>query len=174
MGKGREGTAYKIDKMPEYVVKIPNSYHIKDNIKENFTELKDDFPFNNFGQAIAAKSDNIQILKRVFGNPHDPLMDKISKQNNKLFLEDAILALNQISNISKFPIKSYIKFAQLINIINQHPIFCVDMLNPNNLMVDNKNKNLQLIDLFNKNKNPILEDFKGDVHSMINLILCAL
>lgn len=174
LGKGKEGTAYKIDKISKYVVKMPNNYNLKENIKEDFIELKDEFPLNNFGQAVAINSDNIQILKRVKGNPHGPLMNKIEKQNDKLFLEDAIMAFKQIINISKFSIKSYIDLAQQINVINKHPNFCVDMLNSNNLIVDNKKQKLRLIDLFNKNKNPILEDFKGDVHSMINLILCAL
>ncbi len=173
LGIGREGSVYKLDKIFNYVIKIPNNCPMK-TVKEDFVTLKDDFPFNNFGQAVAVNSDNVEILKRVYGNPHGPLMGKVSKQNNKLFLDDAIMTLNQIVNISKFPIKSYIDFANQIKVINQHSIFCVDMLNPNNLMVDNNNKSLQIIDLFNKNKNPILEDFKGDVHSMINLILCAL
>ena len=84
------------------------------------------------------------------------------------------MTLNQIIEIGKFPLKYYIDFAEQIKIINEHPVFCIDMLNPNNLMVDIKNKKLQLIDLLDRNKIPLLEDFYGDFHSMINLILCAL
>lgn len=173
LGEGREGDVFQIEKLSKYVVKIPKNYSIE-KLKGNFIKIKDNFPSINFGQAIASNSDGIQILKRVYGQAHGPLMGKISKQQNKLVYNDAIMTLNQIIEIGKFPLKSYIDFAEQIKIINEHPVFCIDMLNPNNLMVDIKNKKLQLIDLFDRNKIPLLEDFYGDIHSMINLILCAL
>lgn len=139
LGVGKEGSVYKIEKISDYVVKIPNNLLLKE-IKEDFIAIKDYFPLYNFGQAVAANSNNIEILKRVYGNPHGPLMDKVSKQKNKLLQEDAIMTLNQIINISNFPIKSYIELADQIKVINQNSIFCVDMLNPNNLMVDNKKR----------------------------------
>ena len=173
LGEGREGDVFQIEKLSKYVIKIPKNYSIE-KLKGNFIKIKDNFPSINFGQAIASNSDGIQILKRVYGQAHGPLMGKISKQQNKLVYNDAIMTLNQIIEIGKFPLKSYIDFAEQIKIINEHPVFCIDMLNPNNLMVDIKNKKLQLIDLFDRNKIPLLEDFYGDIHSMINLILCAL
>lgn len=173
LGEGKEGDVFQIEKIPKYVIKIPKKYSFQ-KIKGNFTKIKDNFPSNNFGQAIASNTDNIQILKRVYGHAHGPLMGKISRQQNKLIYEDAKMALNQMIEISKFPLKSYIDFAEQIKIINQHSVFCIDMLNSNNLMVDLKNKKFQLIDLFNRNKIPLLEDFSGDIHCMINLLLCAI
>lgn len=173
LGEGREGDVFQIDKIPKYVVKIPKNYSFN-QIKGNFFKAKDEFPTINFGQAIASNSDNILILKRVYGQAHGPLMGKVTKQKHKLMSDDVKMTLEQIIKISKFPLKSYIEFANQIKIINQHQIFCVDMLNPNNLMVDFKSQKLQLIDLFNRNRIPLLEDFSGDIHSMINLILCAL
>ena len=173
LGEGREGDVFQIEKIPKYVVKIPKNYSIH-QIKGNFIKVKDEFPTNNFGQAIALNSEGILILKRVYGQPHGPLMGKVSKQQHKLMNDDVKMTLKQIIEISKFPLKSYIDFANQIKNINQHPIFCVDMINCNNLMVDIKNKKLQLIDLFDRNNIPLLEDLSGDVHSMINLILCAL
>lgn len=173
LGEGREGDVFQIEKIPKYVVKIPKNYSI-DQIKGNFIKVKDEFPANNFGQAIALNSDGILILKRVYGQPHGPLMGKVSKQQHKLMSDDVKMTLKQIIEISKFPQKSYIDLAKQIKNINQHPIFCVDMINCNNLMVDIKSKKLQLIDLFDRNNIPLLEDLSGDVHSMINLILCAL
>lgn len=102
------------------------------------------------------------------------MMVKIVKQNFKLLPEDALITAKQINEISKFPLSSFIDLAFQIKEINKHSIFCVDILNPNNLLVNFKEKKLQLIDLFNRNRIPLLELFTGDINSMLNLILCSL
>ena len=81
LGEGREGDVFQIEKLSKYVVKIPKNYSIE-KLKGNFIKIKDNFPSINFGQAIASNSDGIQILKRVYGQAHGPLMGKISKQQN--------------------------------------------------------------------------------------------
>ena len=114
LGEGREGDVFQIEKIPKYLVKIPKNYSIH-QIKGNFIKVKDEFPTNNFGQAIALNSEGILILKRVYGQPHGPLMGKVSKQQHKLMNDDVKMTLKQIIEISKFPLKSYnIQFFVLI------------------------------------------------------------
>lgn len=57
LGEGREGNVYQIEKISDYVVKIPKNYS-KEKINENFFKIKDNFPNCNFGQTLL----QIQII----------------------------------------------------------------------------------------------------------------
>ncbi len=169
VGQGIEGIIYKIDKVPEYLIKVPHT------IKEIPADFKlesviDYFPKNNFGQAVASSAEGISVIKRINGINHDILMEKIHNQNGIYYKEDAEYFLDNIKKISKFNDSAFIDFARNVKATNGNIRYLVDP-NPYNLIVDFKNQKFGIIDLYDRAFWPLLEDCESDVSTMINMIL---
>ena len=95
-----------------------------------------------------------------------------SKKNSE---SDAKVFLAQIENIESFPLESYIDLAKQFKYLNDKKIK-VDMFNPNNLAVDNKNKKFTYFDLFDEDP-AIFSPIKPEtncIQDMTNLLTDAL
>lgn len=178
LGEGKKKKVYSIDGVNNYVIAFLKEKKSDKNAK--FKPYKDPFPGFNFSQPIGGNDANFLIMKRIFGTTHG-LKEWTAKflgfidDNKKINQKDAEVFLSQIENIEKFPIEAYEDLAKQIKYLNDKKIK-IDMFNPNNLAVDNKNKKFTYFDLFDESPEmfaPITPQ-TNCIQDMINLLTDSL
>lgn len=178
LGEGAKKKVYSIDGINDYVIAFLKSKKADKNAE--FHPYKDPFPEFNFSQPIGGNNANFIIMRRIFGTTYG-IKDWTAKflgvnySNKKIPESDAKFFLSQIENIESFPIESYIDLAKQFKYLNDKKIK-VDMFNPNNLAVDNKNKKFTYFDLFDEDPamfSPIKPQ-TNCIQDMINLLTDSL
>lgn len=173
IGKGSFAKVYNIPSMAEYVLRVERNVDKSVFFKYPVTEVKDEFPGYNFGQKVADNNHGITILKKVhgwflgFANPPE-------KDDPKKFLpEHAEKVLDQIKEISAFPLTSYENLAKKLQVINQSPNLMLDFANSNNILVDSRNKEFNPLDLSERAQIAELKDIVHDKTEIISLLANA-
>ncbi len=149
IGMGANSVVYNIPLLDDYVLKVLNKDDPNNiNIKE--------FPSSvNLGQPVWQNPDNLRmlILKKINGNEHsipnwsNTIWDNEIYSPRSVTKEQAKLYFSQISDIALFPQSSYDSFAADTKLLSDKG-YKLDSINPNNLIVDNKKKQLHVIDYF--------------------------
>lgn len=146
IGEGSNSRVYRfLDSFfNNYVIKVlkPNT-----NTYPDLNEL----PKYNFGQTVRKVQDNIYILKRQNGIQHgfknwtEIYMGKdVTKEQASNFADD-------IKKISRMPDSTFDSFAERTKYITENG-FKSDSINPNNLLIDYENNQINIIDYFRTNK----------------------
>lgn len=177
IGSGFNADVYSIPGIDNYLIRIERKNFNVQSLLENpiIPELQNELA-PNFGQYIASNNHGLFITKKVHGESHSlPNWSNVIKdlETNKreLKYKEAELILNKIVNLSEFPQKSYDDLAKNIQKLNKYTQCEIDIMNPNNLIVDDENKTINIIDLWYKHSdNGSIEPFNG-IDSMINLML---
>ena len=177
IGSGFNADVYSIPGIENYLIRIERKDFNPQRLLENpiIPELQNELA-PNFGQYIASNNHGFFITKKVHGKSHSlPNWSEVIKdlETNKreLKYKEAELILNKIVNLSEFPQKSYDDLAKNIQKLNKHTDCEIDIMNPNNLIVDDENKTINIIDLWYKHsENGSVAPFNG-VDSMVNLML---
>lgn len=150
-------------KFDDYVIKVlkPNA-----NTYPQLGEL----PRYNFGQAVRKIQDNIFILRRQRGVQHGLenwtevyLGKDVTKEQAHDFAEN-------IKMISQMPNETFDSFAERTKYITDNG-FKSDSINPNNLLIDYENNQINIIDYFRTNKSIMS---KNSYLDMSNSILDAM
>jgi len=130
IGSGTEGLVFKlpIQGFDNFVLKITRNSQITGS--EKLQQVKDIFPRQNMGQAIAKIGDKIQILKKVKGES----LQKLSASGREKYYEQ----------MAKIPQSSYDTYAKQVKQANQKG-YILDAGNAGNIMTDGTN--LNIIDL---------------------------
>ena len=148
-GSNCEGVyAFTNPKLKKWVIKKLNiSFNDKNRALK---QLPDVFAPQNLGQEIARIGDRYTILKRVFGIPlsfqdwakrkPDYVDITISRKEVEKFIKD----LNFIKDL---PEESFIKYAEMLKTIDKNG-YKADSFNPNNYLLDYKNKRINIIDSY--------------------------
>ena len=164
-GTGNNSTVYDLPNLDKYVLKV-----LKPGVSKNPNEIpigaiSDNI---NLGQPIWEHPENkrISILKKIPGEPHSTknwsniIWDKELShpiEVTQQMAEDYALSIQKISEMEQ---TVFDKLALSLKILDTTPKykgdtfsgFKVDSINPNNLMVDIKNKDMNIIDYFGKSK----------------------
>lgn len=132
----------------------------------------------NFGEPIATNGSDLVIMEKIEGVAHsipewikslDASLSGIkpTKQKSKEFLA-------QITKIEDFPVESYVDLAQKIKYLSDNGIR-MDSINPNNLMIDSKNRQFNLIDQMDIKDKSIIKKYPiNTTQDMISIVLDGL
>lgn len=173
IGEGSAKAVYKIPNIDDYVIgrEKRKTYH-----KQDFVRMDIPFERYNFGQPIAETDSGIIIMKKVNGKSHslDNWSDKVDKLlfGQPVERSDAKEFLEAMKTVSKMPLNSYIDLANQIKYLSDggHRL---DILSPNNVLIDPKNQQMNLIDLIDGQDR--FENFEGELNTVYDLqnILCG-
>ena len=165
IGEGGYSKVYRFfdSKFDDYVIKVlkPNA-----NTYPQLGEL----PKYNFGQAVRKIQDNIFILRKQNGVQHGfenwtevYLGKDVTKEQAHDFAEN-------IKKISCMPDSTFDSFAERTKYITDNG-FKSDSINPNNLLIDYENNEINIIDYFRTNQSIMS---KNSYLDMSNSILDAM
>lgn len=143
INSGRESRVYTIPNIENYVIKESFKPKTKD-----FKEVKNNFYGHNFGQPVADNHNGLQILLKNKGEPFSVKnwADYYSGEK-KLTKEDAEGFLASLKELSSFPQESFDDLAKRISFAYRRLLKSVDCVNPNNYLIDTKNKSINIVDL---------------------------
>lgn len=150
IGTGANSTVYKFThpKMQNWAIKVDKKHLQETQSSQEILEIKDEFPNINMGQEIATIGKNIHILKRIHGKPHSIKDWSINRQNKTpISQQEASSFLEDIQKISDFPQESFNNYAKKLKILDENG-YKADSFNPNNYLIDYKNKELHIIDAY--------------------------
>lgn len=177
IGSGFSADVYSIPNVENYLIRIERKNFSAQSLHESpiISEPQNEFA-PNFGQYIATNNQGLFITKKVSGESHSlpnwsEVIRNIENGTSELTKDQVKLIFEKIINLSQFPQKSFDELAKNIQKLNRYTDCEIDIMNPNNLIVDNKTKSISIIDLwYHHSDNGSVEPFNG-IDSMINLIL---
>lgn len=177
IGSGFTADVYAIPGIENYLIRIERKNFNTKSFLENpiIPELQNELA-PNFGQYIASNSYGFFITKKVQGESHSlpnwpEVIENLETKTQGLKYKEAELILNKITKLSEFPQQSFDELAKNIQKLNKYTDCEIDIMNPNNLIVDEQNKTINIIDLWYKHsENGSTAPFNG-IDSMVNLML---
>ncbi len=150
IGKGQNSKVYRFNNklLDNWVIKVDVNYNYEDNLSSALTQIPDEFYGYNMGQPIAKIGDNIQILKKIEAKPHSiKNWSEHRRQGLPIEQQDAKAFLKDVKDIAKFPQEAFDEYARKLKLLDDKG-YKADSFNPNNYMIDLKNKNLFIIDAY--------------------------
>lgn len=136
LGSGTQQTAYSLNNIENYVVKIPNDGFRPGDIKK----VEDEFPKINLGQAVAIIG-NAKICKKQKGIISSiPYRDRITGSKNNLNTY-----LSHIKRTAGLNQAAYDDFALTLSELNKKEML-FDCFNPNNVLIDESDQKINIVD----------------------------
>lgn len=157
LGHGQDARVFGIPKIDDYVLKV--NVEIECGIFSKFLPLekvKNDFYVYNFGQKVATNKNGISVLLKTQGKPSSfpNWIDFFKKADTKNIKDcEALYFLkNHLAKVAELPQESFDRYAKKIyflqKVTNRRP----DMYNPNNVLIDYKNKEINIIDVCDRSE----------------------
>lgn len=177
IGRGFSANVYSMQGIDNYLIRVerkhfsPKSFIENPIIAEHQNELAP-----NFGQYVASNGHGLFITKKVFGESHSLpnwslKIIGIEKGVDEITHKDAKFISNKVKILSEFPQAGFNDLSRKIQQLNKYTDCEIDIMNPNNLIVDEGNTALGIIDLWYKHsENDSTAPFNG-IDSIINLML---
>lgn len=164
IGEGIESKVYKIPNIDDYYIKInKRKSHIGVlNKISSFKPIKNEMYGFNFGQPVAKTNNGISILMKCPGESYG-IKDWIKyhytteKPTNKE-LQEFINC--DMARLSEFPQKSFDDFFKKMSFLKNQTKYVPDFYNPNNFMIDYKNKKINIVDISKDNAPAFGEYFR--------------
>lgn len=175
IGSGFSANAYDIPNVPDYIFRIERkSFTPKSFIENPIAAEIQNSQVPNFGQYVAANGHGFFINKKVKGTSHS-LSDWTQKikqieTGSEILYSDAKIILSKLRELSEFPQSSFDDLANKIYKLNKYTESEIDIMNPNNLIVNNEDKSLGIIDLWYKHKDNGISPYNG-IDTIINIML---
>lgn len=155
LGKGGNGTVFKIPHNDDFVIKVPNGILNKIStgqdstleVPKSINLIKDNFANYNVGQPVA-EIGKLQILKKQEGIAHSVphgIMRRGGIEADKNYI-------NSLKTLAEFPQSSFDEVAETFAMLNKQG-YAFDPSKPGNFLIDAKNKKINLVDL-NPTKTP--------------------
>ena len=180
LNHGREKRVFNFPKMDKYLIgyfyKIPQK-----SVTPPIRKSKINYPEYNFSEPIASNNYDTIIVKKIEGFPNSVNdfhgVKHYIIENGCVTEEMAHEYLSKLRKFKDFPQSSYDDFAHQIKYLDNKGLF-IDYINPNNIIVDTKNKKFHYIDLnlgeghiFLKGVSDSVGGIKSGAYDMINLLL---
>lgn len=156
LGLGNANRAYSIDSYPNFVLRVPKSFVPQNDTIFFYKPISPELQEYNFGLPIVNLGHGVEILNKVEGESNS-IPNWINQMKKSVYYSepvgksDAKTFLNNLIKISNFPIEAYVDLAKKFKSLNDTP-YTPDFLNPNNILVDFKNKKFNVIDLWKNGK----------------------
>ncbi len=174
LGEGVKKVVYLIDGIDDFVVAYMK--------KEDFDPEKpcracpNEFGKYNIGQAVARNNAGLLIMKKISGKSHglddwSSVYRGFTRDGKNITKQQAQIFLSQLKVLNNLSFEAYINLAQQIKYLAEKKIK-IDMINPNNLMVDDVNNKMTYFDPFENPVvfYPILPEVNS-VHDMAYLLI---
>lgn len=148
IGSGANAFVFAIKGVDDYVLKVKRGLKIGLFSKvPPLKKVKNELYSYNFGQPVADNNNGVEVLMKCDGEPYS-FRDWYDVVDNGLeSAGDVHRLVEQMTKIADFPQESFDNFAKKVyflkNIARKEP----DLFNPNNILVDYKNKVFNLIDI---------------------------
>ena len=153
IGEGRESIVYDIPNIDDYCIKIKKDAKLGLFKKTKpLQETKNDFYGLNFGQPIADNGEGISILLKTKGETYG-IKDWIkcySSQKTPTQAELDKYVNEDMARLSEFPQSSFDDFMKRVSLIKNVSRRHLDFFNPNNFIIDYKNKKINVVDVGRK------------------------
>lgn len=151
LGTGANSTVYKFThpKLDNWAIKvITKNKDYQSSFSKDIQESVDQFKGLNMGQEIGHIGDSVLILKRINGKPHS-IADWSTRRRDGIEItkEEANNFLENIRTISEFPQSTFNNYAQKLKVLEDKG-YKADSFNPNNYLIDYKNKDIHIIDAY--------------------------
>ena len=150
---GRVNSVYKIPGIDDFVIRIEKQKLSNPNklFNQIFKPVEDISQVYNFGFPAAKADEGLTICTRVLGESHlgpnlIPEIDKMISTGQPISKDYAEYVMQEIVEISNYPLSSYIDLANKIKFLNEATNLKVDIRNPNNIMLDKSKKEFNIID----------------------------
>lgn len=152
LGEGVKKVVYLIDGVDDFVVARMKNEDF--NPQKPCVPCVDKLPQCNVGQAVGRNQAGFFIMKKITGQSHgisdwSSLYTGFVYENRAITKQEAETFLAQLRDINGLSFEAYIDLAKQIKYLADKKIK-IDMINPNNLMVDCKNNKMTYFDLFEK------------------------
>lgn len=177
IGRGFSANVYSIPGIDNYLIRVERKHFSPKSFIENpITAEHQNELAPNFGQFVASNGHGLFITKKAFGESHSlpnwaVKILGVEKGTDEITHKDAKFIFKKIKILSEFPQNSFDDLSRKIHKLNKYTKCEIDIMNPNNLIVDEENKALGIIDLwYNHSDNGSTAPFNG-IDSMINLML---
>lgn len=139
LGEGTENIVYQIPNNDSFVLRVPKTGFRGDNLRL----VDDEFEDINIGQTIATIG-NSQVRKKQLGEPAGVLFkDRVEKSG----YENIFSYRKHVYQAAQMPQESYDELAKTLKLLNDKG-YAFDMYNPNNILIDSKNKKFNIVDDF--------------------------
>lgn len=175
IGEGLTKKVYSIDGVEDYVLAVLKKSDAK-AVTEPFAESNTILSKFNFGQAVAESKGKAMILGKVNGTVCSlpSWIEHLIGTNGlpkEITTKDAEIVLQKIKEISDFPQSSFEHFAAEFKYLSDNKIR-MDVINPNNVLVDALKKRINLIDVLDqKERFSYLQTAYNSERDMIALLL---
>jgi len=176
IGEGCSKKVYKMDGIEDYVLAVKKGENAGP-MPEKFAPRKLNLPKFNFGEAITEYDNaSVCILGKVNGESHS-IPDWIEYHSRpdgltkEITEKEAKTALSKLSEIAKFPQSSFDYLADEFKYLSENKIR-MDVINPNNVLCDSKNKRISLIDVLDAPKD--FENVQGPLNGPSDMIAVML
>ncbi len=173
LGYGNYSRVYGIPGVDDYVLKVNHKTKLGlFNKVPPLEKLKNDLYAYNFGQKIATNRHGVSVLLKTEGKPYslpnwiDFYNSAETEGNYRIKNIDAEYFLNEnLSRVAKFPQESFDRFAKKVYFLQKVANRYIDFYNPNNLLVDYRNKEFNIIDVGSAAGYPVPFHFYRDMVS---------
>ena len=155
IGEGRHAETYSIPQIDDYIIRInrKKSLGFFSRVKK-LKKTPDNYYGFNFGQPIASNNDGISIHLRAIGEEYGisnwyscvQSKKKPTQQEAHHYIE------HDLALLSEFPQESYDDFIKRICFIKRATPYDFDFINPNNFVIDYKNKKINIVDTCHKDE----------------------
>lgn len=149
IGEGRHAETYSIPQIDDYVIRISRNKSLGffSRVKK-LQKTSDNYYGFNFGQPIASNNDGISIHVKAIGEEYGIKSWYTSLKRNKAptkrqanrFVEQ------DLARLSEFPQSSYDDFIKRVSFVTNATPYTFDFVNPNNFIIDYKNKKINIVD----------------------------
>ncbi len=153
LGEGLSKKGYSLVGIKDYIVRIYKKGFRLEDLDKKFTKPPKNY-LSSIEGIVVSIPDKIDIVKRKSGcsvgveNYADriQMLDFPPLRNVSVSREESLKALNIYEQLKNFPIKSYKQAYIQIKKFCKRPDYQFDIISPNNILVDTKDKKINLID----------------------------
>lgn len=164
LGEGRSKKVYAIDGVKDYVIRIFKNYFNKNDLNKEFIEPEDNH-INNIDEVALCIPQKIDIVKRKDGIKLgvDNYFERIQAnefpplQRAYVTREETLKALAVYEQLKDFPLQSYEDAYLKIKDICKKPGWQLDIISPNNILIDTKAQKINIIDPLGPEVNNIVQ-----------------
>ncbi len=149
LGEGVSKVVYSIDGIDDYVIARLKKENKKAGVK--FQKCENPYPKYDFSLPVL-ENNKFMIMKKLEGKSIgiDDWHIKykgVVKRGEKIDTKDAKEFLQNIIELEKLPLESFVDFANQAKYLSDRGVK-IDLFNPNNVMIDFANKKIQYFDFF--------------------------
>jgi len=153
LGEGLRKKGFNLVGLKDYVIRIYKDAFNIETLNENFLEPSKEH-MNTLEGVVLSIPNKIDIVKKKFGIPLGianyakrlHVHEENPLENVNVTREETLQSLHNFEQLKDFPLKSYERAYNQIKKFCKKTGYQFDILSPNNILVDFKNKQINLID----------------------------